>query len=130
EAWLHAAIREALAEESVLPASVGAEAREFAETSWPVALMLAQYDATHSPQHADAIALRFCALTRAEIDLDRLLRYRTDVLGFAQWAAAETPFGPTAAEAIAALAEERFHPSDTVALNPRQLRSWLIRSRA
>ncbi|MFM9108941.1 MAG: glycosyltransferase family 61 protein [Chloroflexota bacterium] len=129
ELWLHAAIREALAEESDLPAAIEREARETARTSWPVALLLTQYDALRRDPGADDAALRLCALVRAEPDLGRLMRYRTDLLGFAQWAAAEGGFGAEAASAIAALAAERLHPEDAVSLNPRQLRTWLVRSR-
>lgn len=129
EAWLHAAIREALAEETDLPAAIEREARDVARTAWPVALMLAQYDATRRDPTADATALLLCGLVRSDPDLDRLMRYRTDLLGFVQWAADDGGFGREAVVAIAALAEDRLHPEDTVSLNPRQLRNWLVRSR-
>jgi hypothetical protein len=91
--------------------------------------MLAQYDATRRDPTADATALLLCGLVRSDPDLGRLMRYRTDLLGFVQWAADDGGFGREAAVAIAALAKDRLHPEDTVSLNPRQLRNWLVRSR-
>jgi hypothetical protein len=84
ENWLYSAVRESIGQKRPLSESLQREARWFATSSWPVALMMIRYDlwSSNTLDIENSID-RCCDLIRQDTDLERLMRYRNDFLTLA-----------------------------------------------
>jgi hypothetical protein len=107
EAWLYARLRKGAAKSGDLAAEIEAEAVQFAETSWPVCLMLARYYArARDAARTDAMANQFADLVAAEQDINRLAHYRGDVESMAPRIVRMC--GPAAADRLVEVLADRF----------------------
>jgi hypothetical protein len=76
--WFYATVRDVPRGES-LPPEVEREALKFAQGSWPLSWMLAQYASIRGSLPVDALANQFIAWVSTESDISQLAKYRDDV---------------------------------------------------
>jgi capsular polysaccharide biosynthesis protein len=106
EAWLYTAVADVLGSREALPAAILSEATRRAETSWPLAWILARYHAGRNEAEAEALAARFADLVSRERDLARLVLFADDVEGMARQVM--NGCGLVTAAAVARAIEETF----------------------